>query len=85
MRTLTTLSALSLDSFKKLLDSSKKLGPAFDYQLANCHVITKKHLFEKTHQIFVRNEVEIIDFCKVIGSVLCSDNAEIKFVERSLK
>ena len=40
------------------------------------HIITKEHLFEKAQQIFVNDEVEIVDSCGVLGSVICPDNAE---------
>ena len=62
----------------------KKRGPAFGYHLTNCHVITKEHLFEKALQIFVNDEVEIVDGCRVLDSVIGSDNVEKK-LERSLK
>ena len=76
----------SHDNMKKLFDSLIKHGPAFVYQLTKCHIITKKHLFGKAQQIFVHDEVEIVDGCRVLGGVISSENAKKKkFVERSLK
>ena len=71
----------SLDKVK-LFDSLKKHGHAFGYHHTKCHIITKEHLFENA---FDHNEVEIADGCKVLGSLIGSDNAEMKFVERRLK
>ena len=62
-----------------------KHGPSFGYYLTECHIITKKYLFEKAQQIFVDDEVEVVDSCRALGSVIGSDNADKKFVERSLK
>ena len=47
-------------------------------------MITKEYLFERAQQIFP-HEVEIDDGCRVLGSVIGSENAEKKFVEKSLK
>ena len=45
-----------------------------------------KNIFLKMRKnIFVHDDVEIVDGCRVLGSVIDSDNAEKKFVERSLK
>ena len=75
----------SLDNLNKLCDSLKEHGPAFGFHPTKCHIITKEHLFEKAQQIFVHDEVEIVDGCRVLGSVIGSDSAEKKFVERSPK
>ena len=56
----------------------KKQGPSFRYHLTNCHIITKERLFEKAQLIFVQDEVEIVDSCRILGSVKGSDNAEKK-------
>ena len=67
------------------LDTLKKHSPAFGYHPTTCHIITKERLFEKAQRIFVHNQEEKIDGCSVLGSVIASDNAEKKFLERSLK
>ena len=54
----------------------KKHGPAFGYHLTKCHIITEENLFEKAQQIFVHDEVEIVDGFRVLDSVIGSDNAE---------
>ena len=40
-----------------------------------------ENILSRTQQIVDRNEVEIIDACSVLGSVIASDNAEKKFLE----
>ena len=70
----------SLDKLKKLYDSLKKHGPAFGYNLTKCHIIIKEHLFEKAQQVFVHNEVEKVDGCRVLGSVKVFDKAEKNFL-----
>ena len=67
------------------LGTLKKHGPAFGYHPTKCHIITKERLFEKAQRIFVHNQVEIIDGCRVLGNVRGSDNAEKEFVDRSYK
>ena len=57
----------------------------YETSRTKCHIITKEHLFEKAQQNFDHDEVEIVDSCKVLGNVISSDNAEKKFVEKSLK
>ena len=54
----------------KLFNSLKKHGPTFGHHPTECHIITKEHLFEKAHQIFFQHEVEIVDCCRVLGSVI---------------
>ena len=54
------------------------------YHLTKCHIITNKHLLEKEQQIFVLNELERVDGCRVIERVRGSDSAEKKFLEGSL-
>ena len=73
---MATLSACLI----KLFSSLKKRGPALGYHLTKCDIITKEHLFEKAQQIFVHDEVQIVE-----GSVIASEYAERKFVERSPK
>ena len=55
------------------------------YHLTKCHIITKEHLFEQLGHIFDHDEVEIVDLCRVLDSVIGSDDAEKKFVEKYKK
>ena len=77
--------ARSLVNLKKFFDSLKKHCPAFGCHITTTHIITKEHLFEKATQIFVQEEVEIADDCRVLGSEIGSHDKEKNFAERSLK
>ena len=63
----------------------EKHGPAFGYHLNQMSHHCQGHQFEKAQHNFVHDEVEKVDGCRVLGSVLGSDNAEKVFLERSLK
>ena len=63
----------------------KKHGAAFGYHLTKCHIINKENLFEKAKLIFHSDEVEIVDWITVLDSVIGSDKAKEKFVERFKK
>ena len=73
-----------LDNLKNVFESLQKHGSVFDYRLTNATILQKEQFFHKAG-IFVHDEVEIDDGCRVLGSGIDSDNAEKKFVERSLK
>ena len=66
----------SLDNFKKFFESLMKHGTVLGYHLIKCHMFTEELLFEKTQKIFVNDEEEIFDGCRVLGSVKGSDKAE---------
>ena len=85
IQTMLTLLAGSLDNLKEL-DSMKKYGPAFRYHHIKCLVIPKEHLFERAqHNFFVHDEVEMVDACRVVDSVICLDNSENNFADKSKK
>ena len=43
--------------------------------VTKCHIITEGNIFEKAHQIFVHDELEIVDCCRVLGSLIVFHNA----------
>ena len=53
--------------------------------LPNDTSLPKNIFFKKAQQIFVNDEVDIVDGCRVLVIVIGSDNAEEKSVKRSLK
>ena len=75
----------SHENLKNLFDTLKKHCPAFGYHLTKCHIITKEHLFESAQQIFAHDDLEIVDGCRLLSSVIGSENAAKEFVEISLK
>ena len=66
----------NLDNLKKFFDSWKKLGTASGYHHTKGLIITKEIVSEKAQQIFVNDEVAIIEGCTVFGSVIGFDYAE---------
>ena len=62
-----------------------KDGSIFGYHLANCHITTNERLSENAKQVFVHDKVEKVDGCRVLGSVVNSDNGGIELAGRSLK
>ena len=53
--------------------------------MPHLYIISKEHLSEKAQQIFAHDEMEIIDGCRVLSSVIGSESAVKQFVEISLK
>ena len=63
----------------------KKLDPAFGYDPKSIILLPKKNFLKKAQHIFIHDEVEIIDGCRVLDIVIRSESAEKNIVERSRK
>ena len=62
------------------LDNLKNFITEWKYMvlLTRSHIITKKQVFGKAQQVFVYDEVEIVDCCRTLDSVIGSDRAQKK-------
>ena len=83
MRTMVTMSALG--NLKKKIILLEKHGLGFGSHLTKCPVNTKENLFGQAQQIFVNEEVEINDSCRVLCGLIGSDNAKKKFLGKSVR
>ena len=81
-RIVVTFSAL-LMTIKCFLFHSKIRS--FLFTILPSPVLLTKRSFEKSQQIFVHDQLEIVDGCRVPSCVTNSDNADKKFAEKSLK
>ena len=68
----------SHDKLKKLFFSLKKHCLDFGYQLTKCQFSNIEDFFESTQQTIEHDEVEIVDGCRVRGTVIESDYAKTK-------
>ena len=57
----------------------KKHGPAFGYTLTKCNIIAKTEHLKQAQNLFIKEDVEIVDGHRVLGSVIGSESACEKF------
>ena len=65
----------SLKDLKAVHEQLKKHGPAFGYTLTKCNIITKTENMKQAQSLFNKEDVEIVDGHRVLGSVIGSEAA----------
>ena len=65
----------SLEDLKTVHERLKQHGPAFGYNVTKCHIIAKPGEIDEAREMFDKEDVDIIDGHRVLGSVIGSETA----------
>ena len=69
----------SLKDLKAVHEQLKQHGPVFGYTRTKCNIIAKSEHMKQAQSLFNKEDVEIVDGHRVLGSVIGSDAACDKF------